>query len=316
MKIRQLILVAATSLPLVVLGQYHDPALDGINVNLGYLNADTVGGLNEVETAIGTLSNTLPAKIADAQLWTNTTASTEYMRTGASNTATRVGVTYSNAIAAYNRAIQDSAATLASPVSNLMTNFSGAFFLSSTNLAMDEEESKFVIPLLNGGHFDFDIKKEVLEGVLPSNYRSTIYNLILVSAYLIVMVYLAGDLKGEIGHVLSQRQIQGTHISAFGWEVSAVTAAAYALALTGFIVQVLLILFQLSFLSTIRSFASATGFWSYLNVISGWPMYDLISSWVPIGTICSLVFTYYFMRYVVITPLFFFVRGLIWWAIV
>jgi len=294
---------------------YHDPALDGINLNLGYMNSDLNGNLEAVNSSVEGLPN--------AMAMTNYAKAHDYMQTGTSNHVEGyVGQDMDDVMNQYELGAEASAiGSITTPVSNLFTNFSAAFNLGSSNHIDGASNSwssfSFAIPLLGDApdfmlHFD----NSALAEVGGENYRYVMYNFILLLAYLYFAWTLAEDLKKELGEALDQRQVQGTHVSGFGFEVSAPLAVAYAVGATVLLAVALTAIFNYSFASTIRTGASASGMWSYLGMMAEWPRWGLITSWVPITSLVVLLFSYLFFRFILLTPLFFGVRALIFWLVV
>lgn len=312
MTIRALIFLTAGLISLRCFAQYHDPALDGINLNLGYVNGDMNGNLGEIDKSVDALPNAIAM--------TNYALAYKHNRESNSNHVENYsGQDMNDVENALELGAQENASLMSGMISNVFTNFSKAFNLGSTN-HLDGQggtNHSFEIPLLgSAGSYFLTFSNAALQPVGGDSYRYVIYHLVLLIAYIWFATLLVEDLKKETSDLLNQRQIQGTHIAAFGFEVSGVVAVSYAIAVTVFLATCITALFNLSFVTQVLTGASASDLWSYLGLMSAWPMWDMITSWVPVTSILILFFAYLFFRYIMLTPLFFVVRALIFWLVV
>ena len=260
---------------------YHDPALDTIANNIGYLDADLNGWM---------LHNGKPMNIADQ---------TNYANLSLSNV---VGNLTNNALA--QRAIFTSAYSSAfggstgGPASSLST------VGIRTNAGVNASPSGSLISLgtFNGNSYSMDLKFTTGDFISPS-FASLIRSVILGIVMSVLFVFSISAIQENIISTVQQRQVEGTKQSVFGINISAISAPIFAGIITAAISTLLPILAASSVVTTAYTASTAAiQFFGNANTfISAW---DVLTSFCPIGEIFIAWINYVVFRYVYMFPLF------------
>lgn len=327
MDFRAFIILSLSLLPLLSEAQYHDPALDAVNVNLGYLNADTSGALGEVDNSIDTGFSTLSNLVKGLPSEMNTVLSSNANSRTTNllgSFSTSQGVTPSQSQTFYEGAATNHASEyISGPVSNLLGGYRGLFSFP-TNAAMldgdkgiNESDREFSLPKLGGaGFFTLSFNFDDIDSSFPqlASFRSLIRGLIIGIFTIMLGTMMVSRLHTEVGATLNQRQIQGTHITVFGWEISGITAAVYALIAGGIFLAIIAAISTMQVHTTVTNYT--TDLYGYFSDLSVLPFFDYLTSFIPLGFLIQLGFQFLLFYYVLIPTAFLFLRAVLFFMLV
>lgn len=280
----------------------------GLMLNMGYMNAD------------------MNANFANSP--TNSyQASTNFLSSAVSNTVQGyAGISQHAMRTNYNLGPFVLSSNMVKELTNGMTtNIAGLFTLGTTNTLEalgDRTNDIWIINLPGPGEHKayFDLRWSTFASRFGDveAMRPTFRISVLILWYLVLIWWIFDDLKREVSETMNQRQVQGSHVSVLGCEVSGLVAAAYAVQITAVLGATVIVAFS-AISGWVSGWLAGSG-GSYLMtqfyVISSWPFWGTMTSWFPIVTMFLAYLAYLSYRYIIMWPMFLSVRALMFWLVV
>lgn len=280
---------------------WHDPSLDGVNVNLGILDSDINGAFQNLPLRIAQ-TNTIETQ-REATLY----GSNLYVWGGYTNNPPQ----QSNAV---NRGLTIRALT------NVWTNFTSF----STGMPLSNSfdgrivggtNTDWRIYLPGGAYVPMNVTINT-GGYINPVFCSLIRSIILAIEYFCLFWLVAADLKKSVSDLLEQRQMEGSKQSILGTNVSAGMAAVYAVALTAAIVVGVTAVANYSFVGEARLLGSGSAIASHLQTLAAYPAWEVLTAFIPVVSSLIVFTSYLLFKYVFITPLFMMTRAIVLWMLV
>jgi len=289
---------------LVAFGQtnWHDPALDGVNVNLGYLNSDINGAFENLPHRISQTNMIQTKEDVTAIMNSNIAGMYTNYPPAASNAANRANLVklLTNSFSNF------SSLGVSMPVSN---NFDGSW-TGGTNTAWT-----ISLPYVAGVGYQTATMNVSLSsgGYINPEFCRLIRSIIIALEYFALFWLIAADLKSSVHDLLGQRQMEGSKQSVLGTNVAAGLGATYAVALTAALVVTITAVFNYSFFSEVRSAGSGSAIITHLQTLAAYPAWEVLTAFIPVSATVIVGCSYALFKYVFLTPLFLGVRAIVLW---
>lgn len=293
----------------------HDPSLDAINNNLGYLDADLNGQMNNLPERISktnyfNATNEFKADARDRFLGFYNSIPGGMPALGPSNS---VAISIDGKGGTNSSALKT---LLGGVFTHYGSSLSNAF---STNIAADgvhyssNNNDHITIPNTLGQSWSMDMSF-TSGGYLNASYASLVRGLIIAAEFVLIFLLFLENLKELVNETMAQRQVQGSTESILGNNASAVVGIGYAVVVTAALAGAVVVIFALGFSSMVSSLGSLPAFSnSVFSFISSSPAWGVISAYVPFWQILGAWAAYYLFRYVGLIPTFYVVRAVIFW---
>lgn len=297
---------------------YHDASLDAINNNLGYLDADLNGHMDELPYRVATTNLQVHTNQFKSVMEAGTLGKlSDRRRLGTIGSSDSVVVNFGSAKGTNGGALTNLVSSIfGGTVGGVLTNGSGY----STNDALDGTNSPTVlheipIPNVLGQNWKFDVSFGT-GGYLSRDFAKYVRGLLILIEYVMLFLLLLEALKEDLTGTMNQRQIQGSTESVLGTNASVVVGLGYAVAITAAVAVAITGLFAAGTWSLFASAGSVGGLIaSVFNFGQGVPGWDVITAYIPFWNTIIVSAAYFFLRYVVMLPLFLMVRAIIFWCV-
>lgn len=329
------LLLALAFVP-VIAGQemlYHDPALDTLNNNIGYLDADINGNFQYQNMLL--LTN-VPDRIANALftnaisqtgpsgwLGTNVSGAVNSLGLGSISANTSVGFgTKTNAGAATNAvgALFSQMATngLGEPLGLALGGSTTEKIFDLTSFPTQGVAITFQFPKLNiHNPLGSTTSETFMFGTLGGNYETIATSsrwIILASACVMYFFMFVSDIKENMGQLIGQRQMVGTPEAVLGTNASLPSSMMYSCLVTAFIISLCGVVLQAGVISAITNFATLGSFRdTAITFFHSIPAWDAFTLFVPLMNIILLHIFYMVARHILIGPVFLSIRMIILW---
>jgi len=321
---------------------YHDPALDTLNNNLGYVSSDINGNFQEQNRV---LTNVLPGVISEAMI-TNSAMS---MSQGG-----RFATNFENSIrdiSGVNLQFRSYVVSGGKTNAGALTNVYGGMMatniqprltggsngiptigdihntadrpVSNIGVTISIPSPKFLAapsgypPTLGVTYLDMrlgDLGDWTVGAFTATQVATAVRNLILGIVLIVYFFKFLTDVKNTVGEALNQRQMQGAKDSLIGTKVSSIFAFAYSAHLTAALLLLLQTVLVFGITAVALDFGSISS-WrtSALAFFDSIPAWKLLTLFVPVWEIILSHLLYLISRSLLLQPMFLLVRMLILW---
>lgn len=284
---------------------WHDPALDGVNVNLGYLNSDQNKNFEDLPERLWRTN-----RVLSGIEFTNETP--RYQAMGVTNLNPSVSEVSSNRGAWRGM------------MTNAFTNFAGfATGLPLSNsfdgVRVSGTNNPWRIYFPNGAggnsYADLDVSLTTGNHINPV-FCKLIRTIIIAIEYFCLFWLIAADLKKSVSDLMDQRQIQGSQVSVLGNTPSAASGVAFAIIITTSLAVAITAVFNYALVGEVKLTGSGTQIISHLQALAAYPAWEVLTAFFPVVSTVIVASSYALFKYVFLTPLFLITRSIALWLIV
>jgi hypothetical protein len=283
----------------------HDPTLDGIQNNVGY-----------VDSAVNSLSNTIPQNINHNEL-TNAAYIFNFESTNnPSGTPEYSSVVY-NGQTNVNAATNFANSIMANAVGD---TFSNAYPTIFTNDSIDGGTNilgNIIIPDMGNGAANSMTFSYFFSGLLPSSLPSVVTAMIMSVWWFVLYKWLVDDMKAYLSETMDQRQVQGLKQSVLGTDASSITGIGYCITIsTLLIIAVGAILVSSSF-HTFHVMGSGPAIQTALHNLqtSYSSQFSVATTFLPVFEMFAAYLYYLLASYLALYPAFTVVRFIVFFFI-
>jgi len=303
---------------------WHDPALDAINNNMGYLDADLNGnfefgpqrwGATNIELHFG------PQNVRDRLMQSNNA------------TMSGLGLGQYTPYVTTNQAVVFNGSTNWNALTNAVNSMFGKF---TTNLShavansiidqymgeneIEQDQPGFSIPVISSGvnGFSGEIYLGLNRGAIGSFPVKIFRWMVLAVEYALFFQGILAALRGEASETLNQRQTQGSLQALLGTNVSMLSSWAYSTVICAGVCTAVTVVLTSGMIGAAGLMGKYLVLWSQTGGIGSpafagavGPAWHLITTWIPVVPTIGIFLSYLVFRYLLLVPVFFMVRGII-----